>query len=153
MSEAVETSYDADVSAWALEQAGHLRSGSWSRLDIEHLADEVEALARTEGRALTSALRVILLHVLKWDHQPARRTRGWTTSIRTQRLAATEQLEDSPSLLPQIDALLARAYRRARVEAAAETGLAETAFPGNCPYGFDEVMNRAFTGSPGSEAT
>ncbi|GAB6843310.1 hypothetical protein HNR00_002236 [Methylorubrum rhodinum] len=136
------TAYEADASAWALEQADHLRAGRWSRLDVAHLADEIEALARSERRALTSALQVILLHLLKWEHQPDRRTRSWVDSIRTQRLAVAEDIEDSPSLVPQLDELVARAYRRARIDAAGETGLDDDAFPAECPYILEDIMTR-----------
>ena len=136
------TAYEADASAWALEQADHLRSGRWSRLDVVHLADEIEALARSERHALTSALQVILLHLLKWDHQPDRRTRSWVNSIRTQRLAVAEGLEDNPSLAPQIGDLVVRAYRRARIDAAGETGLDESVFPAECPYDLENIITR-----------
>ena len=36
---------------------------------------------------LESALRVLMLHLLKWDHQPDRRSRSWTASVREQRTA------------------------------------------------------------------
>lgn len=146
------TAYEVDVSAWALEQAHHLRAGSWAQLDVAHLADEIEAVSRTEHHALTSALRVILLHMLKWDHQPERRTRSRVSSIRTQRLAVAERIEDSPSLAPQIPQVLARAYRRARIEAGTETGLDEAVFPLACPYGFDAIMDRAFAWPPEAES-
>jgi predicted DNA-binding ribbon-helix-helix protein len=135
-------SYDGDLAAWSLEQAGHLRQRAWAKLDIPHLIDEVESVARAERNALTSALRIILLHLLKWDHQPDMRSRSWTTSIRVQRLAALERMEDSPSLGAQMEDLLARAYRRARIEAAAETNLPEATFPETCPYSADAVLNR-----------
>ncbi len=147
------TAYEADASAWALEQADHLRAGRWSQLDTVHLADEIEALARSERRALTSALQVILLHLLKWDHRPDRRTRSWVDSIRTQRLAVAEDLEDSPSLAPQLGELVARAYRRARIKAASETGLDESAFPAECPYDPENIMIRPVPWPPaGGEA-
>ncbi len=145
------TAYAADVSAWALEQAGHLRAGRWAEIDVAHLAEEIEALSRAERHALTSALRLILLHMLKWDRQRERRSRSWTVTIRTQRLAVAECLEDSPSLLPERALLMARAYRRARIEAASETGLPERDFPHDCPYGFDEVMERGFPWPDASE--
>lgn len=48
--------YDNDVVAWAFEQAALLRSGTWSDLGIEHLAEEVEDVARSEQRELASRL-------------------------------------------------------------------------------------------------
>ena len=145
------TAYDVDLAAWSTEQAAHLRRRAWAKLDIPHLIDEVEAVARAERNALTSALRIILLHMLKWDHQPDLRTRSWTTSIRVQRLAVQERIEDSPSLGSQMEALLERAYRRARIEAAAETNLAEATFPEASPYGIDAVLNRTISWPPAAD--
>lgn len=136
------TDYDADVHAWAQEQVRFLRTGAWSRLDIEHLADEIADVGRSERHALTSALSVILLHLLKWDHQPSRRSRSWVTSIRTQRSVVEERLDDSPSLRSQSDGLVVRAYHRARIAAAGETGLAEDTFPAVCPYSWGDIMSR-----------
>lgn len=47
------TAYEADASAWALEQADHLRAGRWSQLDTVYLADEIEALARSDAAGET----------------------------------------------------------------------------------------------------
>lgn len=140
--------YDVDLAAWAIEQAANLRTGAWSQLDLVNLIDEVEALARAERNAFTSALRVILLDILKWDHQPTRRNRSWCTSIRIERMAGLERLEDSPSLSGYLPEAMDRAYRKARVEAAGETGLDEDLFPENRPYGFEEIMGREFPWPP-----
>ncbi len=136
------TAYEADASAWALEQADHLRAGRWSRLDVVHLADEIEALARSERRALTSALQVILLHLLKWDHQRVVGTRSWVDSIRTQRLAIAEDLEDNPSLVRNSTKSSPAPIAGPASRRPSETGLDDNAFPAECPYTFDDVMTR-----------
>ena len=140
--------YDQDIDAWTLEQIHFLRAGAWSRLDIEHLADEIADVGRSERHALTSALSVILLHMLKWDHQPARRSRSWVTWIRTQRLIVQERLDDSPSLRSQVGGLVTRAYHRARIEAAGETGLDEDTFPQVCPYTWETIVTRSVPWPP-----
>jgi hypothetical protein len=85
---------------------------------------------------------VLLLHLLKWDHQPERRSRSWDLSITTQRVEVDDVLTDNPGLKPRIPEALARAYRKARLDAAKETGLDEATFPKTCPYSFDEAMTR-----------
>ena len=147
------TSYASDPYAWALEQASYLRAGAWSQLDTHHLADEIEDVAGTERHRLTSFFRIILLHLLKWDYQPELRSRSWTVSIRIQRMAADDQIEDCPSLKPQIARLIERAYRRARIEAANETNLDEGTFPADCPYDYDTIMNRPMQWPPAAEAS
>ena len=54
------TLYDLDFVAWANEQAALLRSGRLSEADIDHIAEEIESLGRTEKRELVSRLGVLL---------------------------------------------------------------------------------------------
>jgi hypothetical protein len=140
--------YRHDLYTWALEQAAALRAGEIDRLDLANLAEEIEDLGSEQLHKLTSAYRIILLHMLKWDHQPERRSRSWVTSIRSHRVAASDVLEDSQGLKRRRDIALARAYRRARIEAGGETGLGEDAFPAECPYSLEEIMTREFVWPP-----
>src|SRR4030095_1565337 len=74
-------SYDTDFYAWAQQQAEAWRAKDWAALDIEHLAEEVEDLRKTERRAVRSQLRLILSHLLKWRYQPLKRTDSWRSTI------------------------------------------------------------------------
>jgi len=136
--------YGDDLYTWAIEQAAALRAGDLESLDLANLAEEIEDLGSEQLHKLTSAYRIILAHMLKWDYQPERRSRSWATSINSQRAAASDVLEDSPGLTSRRDVALARAYRRARIEAGGQTGLGEGAFPAECPYSLDDVMMREF---------
>jgi len=136
--------YDADFYSWSLEQARLLRESNWAQIDRENVAEEIESLGREQFNKLESALRVLLLHILKWDHQANRRSRSWVLSIEGQRVEVEEVLADNPGLTPRIVEALARAYRKARIEAAKETGLEKTEFPDTCPYEFDDIMTREF---------
>jgi len=136
--------YWDDFYSWLMEQAAHLRSGRFEALDRENLAEEIESLGREQFNKLESALRVLLIHMLKWDHQPDRRSRSWALSIKTQRLELDNVLSDNPGLKPRIAEAIARAYRRARIEAANETGLEENEFPGECPYSWDDIVSHEF---------
>jgi len=136
--------YMRDFYSWLMEQARLLREGRFDALDRDHLAEEIESLGREQFNKLESALRVLLTHILKWDHQPSRRGRSWLLSIEAQRLEVGDILSDNPGLKPRIAEALARAYRKARIEAAKETGLEESAFPETCPYSLDEIVSRTF---------
>jgi Domain of unknown function DUF29 len=136
------TDYGNDFYGWLIEQAGHVRDGRWDAVDRENLAEEIESSAREQFNKLESALRVLMLHMLKWDHQPEKRTRSWALTVRTQRLDVEDVLSDNPSLRPHIPEAMARGYRKARVEAAKETGLDENVFPVSCPYDWNDVMGR-----------
>src|SRR5712672_4503880 len=112
------TAYERDFYAWLMEQARHVRDGHWNAIDRENLAEEIESLGREQFNKLESALRVLMLHMLKWDHQPNLRSRSWVLSIEAQRLELHDVLSDNPGLRPRIAEATARAYRRARIEAA-----------------------------------
>lgn len=142
--EPVRAEYERDFYSWLMEQARLLREGRWQALDRQNLAEEIESLGREQFNKLASALRVLLLHMLKWDHQPDLRSRSWAVSIATQRIEIEDVLDDNPGLRPRIPEAIARAYRQARLLAAKETGLAEDAFPAACPFPYDEMMSRAF---------
>jgi len=138
-------SYDRDIYAWSQEQARLVREGNWAQIDRENVAEEIESLGRKEFDKLESALRVILLHMLKWDHQPERRMRSWELSITELRVEFEQVLGDNPGLKSRLDEALARVYRRARIQAANETGLAEQLFPEACPYPLADVLSRVCT--------
>jgi Domain of unknown function DUF29 len=136
--------YERDFYSWLMEQARHLRDGRFEALDCDNLAEEIESLGREQFNKLVSALRVLMAHILKWDHQPALRSRSWILSIQEQRIEITDVLDDNPGLKPRLTDAIARAYRRARIEAAKETGLEEDKFPAVCPYAFDDMITRIF---------
>lgn len=144
MSTHVAADYDTDFHAWAMEQAKRIREGTFEALDRENVAEEIESLGREQFSKLRSAYRVLLIHMLKWDHQPEKRTRSWSTTIVSQRLDVIDILADSPSLKSRMGEAVAKAYRRARIEAAQETELPLSTFPETNPYPLDEIMERAF---------
>jgi uncharacterized protein YPO0396 len=137
-------SYETDFYAWAAQQAAALRAKDWAALDLEHLAEEVEDLRKTERRGVQSQLRLIFSHLLKWRHQPAKRTESWRTTIANGRVLVQEALEDLPSLARELPALATAAYPRARRDAAKETGLPLTTFPEACPWTVTQVLDEDF---------
>jgi hypothetical protein len=143
--ETLGATYDHDFYSWTFEQARLIREGRWTAIDRENVAEEIESLGKEQFAKLRSAIRVRLLHMLKWDHQADRRTRSWSLSIRAQRIDLEDVLEGNPGLKPRIDEAIAKAYRKARVEAAQETGLEEGRFAQQCPYTWDDIVGRDFS--------
>lgn len=142
--EPVRASYERDLYSWTLEQARLLREGRFDAVDRQNVAEEIESLGREQFNKLESACRVLLLHFLKWDHQPDRRSRSWVLSIEAQRLELADVLSDNPGLKPRIGEAMTRAYRKARIDAAKETGIETDRFPEQCRYGFDDLTSRRF---------
>jgi len=98
--------YDKDVAQWASEQARALREHDHARLDYDHLAEEIESLARADRRTLESHVATVLQHLMKLQASPATDPRrGWQDSVMEARAAVRRLLRDSPSLrrdLPEI---------------------------------------------------
>ena len=132
--------YDEDFYAWSIEQARLLRGGEFARLDIENIAEEHESMGRSDTREIESRLVVLLAHLLKWRVQVGFRSRSWSATIREQRRLIGRLVRESPCLQPAVDQLLTETFSEARERAADETGLAETAFPADCPFTADQVL-------------
>src|SRR5262249_16916951 len=136
--------YDADFYSWSLKQARLVRQGRWAELDRDNVAEEIESLARGQFDKLETAIRILLIEILKWDHAPATRDRSLILEIEINRIDIEALLSDNPGMRPRIPEAIVRAYRRARLGAAKETELDEGFLPENGIYGFDEIMTREF---------
>ena len=132
--------YDQDLLAWAERQAALLRGGRIEALDTANLIEELEAMAASRRRKLKRRLRVLLMHLLKWDFQLRRRSRSWASTIAEQRARIEDLLEESPSLRRELAATARSAYPQALQRAAIETGLPCQSFPTDLPYGLDRIM-------------
>ncbi len=141
--------YELDFHAWASEQATLLRAGRLSDIDMEHIAEEIEALGRGERHELTSRLSVLLLHLLKWSYQPELRGRSWELTIKEQRRQIARHLKKNPSLKPWTDEAMAEAYGDAVLRAELEMNLLRDMLPWGCPYRFEQVLDEAFWPDPG----
>lgn len=131
--------YDKDFYGWIQEQAALLRSGRFNEIDIENLIEEVETMGRSEKRALESRIAVLLLHMLKWQYQPARRGKSWKCSIDVQRKNFQKILKENPGLKPLIADIVADAYEQATYDAFQETGIDIDDFPKACPWSYDQL--------------
>jgi hypothetical protein len=138
------TGYEDDFFAWTAEQAQLLRTGRFSQLDVENVAEEIESMGRRDKREIESRLEVLLMHLLKWQVQVSNRSSGWAGTIREQRRRIEKLLRESPSLTPTLRQMVPEAYAEARHMATLETGLAETAFPASCSYTFAQILSAEF---------
>ena len=84
------------------------------------MAEEIESLGISARYEIGSRLEVLLMHLLKWERQPEHRSRSWSSSIRSQREAILDLLEECPSLRPYPATQVAKRYSRAREKAAEE---------------------------------
>jgi len=136
--------HERDFYAWANEQAALLRAGRLSEADIDHIAEEIESMGKSEKRELVSLLTVLLAHLLKWYYQPVRRGAPWEVTIRIQRRDLYRHIRDNPSLVATLDEAISDAYGDAVLTAYGETGLPKQTFPAACPWSFEQMMDEDF---------
>jgi hypothetical protein len=132
--------YEQDIVAWANEQAAHVRAGRFELLDLEHIAEEIEDVGKSEQRELESRMAVLLAHLLKWQYQPNRQSVSWTVTIRTQRERCNIRLKKTPSLkvsLTDTDWIM-DVWADAVDQAAKDTNL--DVFPTTCPWNISDVL-------------
>jgi hypothetical protein len=82
------------------------------------LEELIDALSRSDRRALEQHLIRLMQHIIKWKAQPERRSRSWVATIRNAREAIREIQEDTPSLTEdrirqRWDACVRKAHREA----------------------------------------
>lgn len=136
--------YDQDLYTWSLQQAQLLRERKFDQVDWEHVIEEIEDMSKSEKRALQSFLETLLMHLLKWQYQPAYRGNSWKFTIIEQRKRIHKHLKENPGLKSKLDEVIESAYEYATSGAVRETGLAPETFPINCPWEFATFMDETF---------
>jgi hypothetical protein len=123
-----------------------LRAGNFEALDLENLAEEIKEVGKSEKRELMSRMVVLLAHLLKWQFQPLLRGKSRKSTIIVQRDDVADVLEEAPSLRASLEdsKWLEKAWRKARLLAANETGIDEDLFPSQCPWRMAQALDPEF---------
>ena len=141
------TLYDDDILLWSEQQAAVIRKlGETARnlpndLDIENVAEEIESVGRSELAAVTSYLRLILLHLMKLAGVEASQDAvHWRSEI----VGFHSDLMDrfAPSMRQRID--MGKIWRSARERLRAADESAQRQFlanlPEQCPFDIDDFI-------------
>jgi len=135
------TAYQQDFYAWAKEQSSLIRAGKLSDIDWTHIAEEIEDMGKSEKRAMESRLEVLLIHLLKWQFQPNRRSKSWQLTIKDQRRRLEKLLQENPSLRSVLSESIEEIYPSAVIATVNETGLDDERFPTTCPYAHHQIFD------------
>lgn len=149
MSSETESLYWRDLPAWTDEQAAALRALKLRRdlpntLDLDNLIEEVEALGRSELKATTSPIRLILEHLIKLACVPdATAANHWRAEIRNRAVDVRKSF--APSIRQKID--LDELWRDAldiAPDRLADFGVALPDLPAACPITLDDLLADPF---------
>jgi hypothetical protein len=81
----------------------------------------MEAMSRTDRRAVKSHLVLLMTHIIKWRTQPHKRSRSWAMTIRNARREIREIQEDTPSITDEtIRSYWSKAFAEAIADAEEE---------------------------------
>src|SRR5580704_4397224 len=108
--------YERDETAWLEAMSALAAGGRHAEMDYHNLSEFLADMARRDRREVFSRLVVLITHVLKWEHQPDRRSTSWRSTILEQRRELGQDLE-SGTLRNHAESMLAKAYAEARRQA------------------------------------
>ncbi|WP_298920187.1 DUF29 domain-containing protein [uncultured Nostoc sp.] len=136
--------YEQDFYLWTQTIAQQLKENNFNEIDIPNLIEEIENMGRSEKRELKNRLIVLLMHLLKWQYQPEKRSESWRSTISEQRICIETLLEDSPSLQPLLTKVFEDCYQKARLKASDETGIKLNFFPKESPFTLEETLKNSY---------
>jgi hypothetical protein len=142
------TRYEDDLYAWVQEQVALLQAGRVDEIDAANIAEELGDVGKSEFNSLASAVEIVLLHLIKWDQQPERRSRSWENSIAEHRDRIADILTDNPSLKRRQDDAVIRGYRHARRRTSSEMDRAIRLIAETCPYSWNDIASRPIMFDP-----
>ena len=142
--------YDEDILVWSEQQASAIRSLRSRRdlpneLDLEHVAEEIEDVGRSELNAAQGLIRQILIHVIKAVSVPnVDLTMHWEKEA----MGFHDDLLDrvTPSMMNRIDisALWQRARKRADRELREHGQTVALHLARECPLEVKDIIDQEF---------
>ncbi len=113
--------YDSDVYAWSQRQGALLRRLAAGErvndvdLDWPNIAEEIEAVGRSERTAVASHIANIIEQLIKLQASPATEPRaGWQATVTRARRDIERLLKDNPSIRRQVGDMIAEELPAAR---------------------------------------
>jgi hypothetical protein len=140
--------YETDLYAWSQQQVELLQAEEWDKIDWRNITEEIDALGASQRNELRNRLKILILHLLKWQFQPGRQSKSWRASIDEQRSTIEDLLDDNPSLRRLLHESVAIAYPRAVRDAHKQTSLPKQTFPVDCPYTLEQLLDEVYYPTP-----
>ena len=138
--------YDEDIHAWSQHQAALLRrmaetpAALPNDLDLEHVAEEVEAVGEEQRFGVESNLVQAFIHLVKLVALPGdQAARHWTKEARAFLYNAARRWRPSMRRAVDPDGLWSDARRQATRELEID-GHAVPLLPEECPFGLEELV-------------
>jgi hypothetical protein len=133
--------YDTDFYAWTQAQAAAIRAHAWDDLDVDHVAEEIEDLGKSDGHHLA----VLVLGFLELIYRPCAHAEGqyyWQWSvINHYRAMLAKSLEESPRVRPMLEGQLQDEYIWAREQVMRRRNPPRSEPPECCPWTLTALLD------------
>ncbi|GAB2875793.1 DUF29 domain-containing protein [Paraburkholderia jirisanensis] len=138
------TKYDDDICLWTFEQAALVRDGKFDQLDSEHVADEIESVARTEQRLFAAGIASVMTLMARIRYKPDEPA-STARELKHARYKVDCMIRDTPSLAGRLTDIkrVERIWGDALVEAF-KHGLVIEQMSETCPWTMEQVLSDDF---------
>ena len=134
--------YEVDDYLWLEKTIKILSTKQLNNLDIDHLIEELESLAKRDLNKVRSLLRQIIIHLLLleyWTEEYDRNYRHWRCEV----IAFREDLNNSltTTLKNKLSAELNHIYEVAVKFVINKANLLDNRIPTKCPYSIPQILD------------
>jgi 3-methyladenine DNA glycosylase AlkC len=148
--------YDEDIYAWSEHQAEVLRRLASRRdlpndLDLENIAEEIESVGRSQLNAVTSLLRLILVHLIEaWADPRPETVPHWASEVLNWRIDLSRTMTRAMRQNIELEGIWRDAVKQAQAKLLAhgradQYTIVAAAFAGTpCPLDLDALSGESF---------
>lgn len=141
--------YEKDYHQWLKITTQLLRERSFDTVDMEHLIDEISAMGRSEKLAIKSYLRLLIIQLLKWQHQPRDRSYKGVEIISEYRYKLNDLFLESQALRAFGFSVFQACYQHAYQTISTEDHFPVEHFPAEffpeeAPFSFEQVLDLGY---------
>ena len=120
-------------------------TGECTKEQVRYMIDLLMEMSRSDEREFKSRLRLLFMHMLKYQTQPNKQTRSWVQTIRLQSVELADFVDDR-SLVNKVQPAIDKIFQSAIDMAEVETGLYRSAFISERPvdWSLENITDRTF---------
>lgn len=133
--------YEKDFNLWLKQTIESLQNGKLLDVDYIHLIEELQSMERSKKNGLKSHFKTLIFYLLKFKYQSQKRTNTWRYTITKHRQEIRDYLDISPSFKQFLREVFDQCYRDARRLTSDKIGLSTHAFPQDCPFSLEEILD------------
>lgn len=157
MSSLINSTYEQDFNLWREQTIEKIKQHNFHEVDWEHLIEELTDMGKSEKRAFSSNLMVLLAHLLKLKIQfdaPDTMKASWYNSVDEHRTRIKEDLIDNPSYKNSLEKTVQEVYKNSLKLAIKEGQRANfgvrkpspSEYPSESPFSINQLLDEDFYG-------